>query len=105
MNSKGGGELGLDVKTDIPGKFAAQTDQCPGVGSGQNFRDTANDKAFPIRGHGDIRDIAFESEITSLLDFDVQWVWDRIRNPRENSDETSPEQDDFRLILALGFDF
>lgn len=49
--------------------------------------------------------IAFETDITSLLDFDIQWVWDRIEKPRQNSDGSFPEQDDFRLIVALGFDF
>jgi len=47
----------------------------------------------------------FETEITSLLDFDISFVWDRIRNPRQNSDGTFPEQDDLRLILSLAFDW
>jgi len=45
-----------------------------------------------------------EFELTSLLDFDVTFVWDRIQDPRENSDGTFPEQDDFQLTLGLGFD-
>ncbi len=49
--------------------------------------------------------IAFETEITSLLDFDVQWIWDRIQDPRQNSDGTFPEQDDFRTVIAFGFDW
>jgi putative salt-induced outer membrane protein YdiY len=48
---------------------------------------------------------AFEFEITSLLDFDIQWVWDRIEDPRQNSDGSFPESDDFRLIVGIGFDF
>lgn len=47
----------------------------------------------------------FETDITSLLDFDISLVWDRIRDPRQNSDGTFPEQDDFRLILGLTFDW
>jgi len=46
-----------------------------------------------------------EFELTSLLDFDITLVWDRIQDPRENSDGGFPEQDDFRLTFGLGFDF
>ena len=46
-----------------------------------------------------------EFELTSLLDFDVTLVWDRIQDPKENSDGTFPEQDDFRLTFGLGIDF
>jgi len=46
-----------------------------------------------------------EFELTSLLDFDVTFVWDRIQDPRQNSDSTFPEQDDFRLTFGLGIDF
>ena len=48
---------------------------------------------------------AFEFEITSLLDFDIQWVWDRIKDPRQNSDTSFPKSDDLRLIVGIGFDF
>ena len=47
----------------------------------------------------------FDVEITSLLDFNFGFVWDRIQEPRPNSDGTVPEQDDYRFILGLGFDF
>ena len=46
-----------------------------------------------------------EFELTSLFDFDITFVWDRIQDPRENSDGTFPEQDDFRLTFGIGFDF
>ncbi len=46
-----------------------------------------------------------EFELTSLLDFDVTVVWDRIQDPRQSSDGTFPEQDDYRLTFGLGFDF
>ena len=46
-----------------------------------------------------------EFELTSLLDFDITLVWDRIQDPRANSDGTFPKQDDFRLTFGLGFDF
>jgi len=46
-----------------------------------------------------------EFELTSLLDFDITIVWDRIQDPRADSDGVLPEQDDFRLTFGLGFDF
>lgn len=46
-----------------------------------------------------------EFELTSLLDFDVTFVWDRIQDPRPDSDGVLPDQDDFRLTFGLGFDF
>ena len=47
----------------------------------------------------------FDVELTSLLDFNFSFVWDRTQEPRQNSDGTFPEQDDYRFILGLGFDF
>jgi len=46
-----------------------------------------------------------EFELTTLLDFDITLVWDRIQDPKMNSDGTFPEQDDFRLTFGLGIDF
>jgi len=48
---------------------------------------------------------SFETEITSLLDFDVSWVWDRIEDPRQNQDGTTPKSDDNRFIVGLSFDW
>jgi hypothetical protein len=39
------------------------------------------------------------------LDFDITWVWDRIQDPRQNSDGSSPDQDDFRTMFGPGFSF
>ena len=47
----------------------------------------------------------FEFEFFGDFDFDVSIVWDRIQDPRQNSDGTYPEQDDFRTIFALGYSF
>jgi len=47
----------------------------------------------------------FETEVTSLLDFDITFVWDRIKYPRPDAEGNVPESDDFRLIVALGFEF
>lgn len=45
-----------------------------------------------------------EFELTSRLDFDVTLIWDRIEDPRPDSDGGTPEPDDFQLILGLGLD-
>ncbi len=47
----------------------------------------------------------FEFELFGDFDFDVAIVWDRIQDPRQNSDGGYPEQDDFRTIFSLGFSF
>ncbi len=46
----------------------------------------------------------FELDITSVLDFDITLIWDRIRDPQPDSEGNIPEQDDFRLVVALGLD-
>jgi putative salt-induced outer membrane protein YdiY len=46
-----------------------------------------------------------EIELTSMLDVDFSWVWDRIQDPRPDSDGDVPEQDDYRLTVGIGFEF
>lgn len=46
-----------------------------------------------------------EFELTTILDFDVTFIWDRIQDPRPTAGGIVPEQDDFRLTFFLGFDF
>jgi len=48
---------------------------------------------------------SLETDITSLLDFDVTLVWDRIQKPREDEDGITPLQDDFKLTVGLTFDW
>jgi putative salt-induced outer membrane protein YdiY len=47
----------------------------------------------------------FELELTDALDFDLSLVWDRINKPRANADGSVPKQDDYRLIVGIGYDF
>ncbi len=47
----------------------------------------------------------FEFELIGDLEFDISIVWDRIQDPRENSDGTFPQQNDFRTIFGLGYSF
>jgi len=46
-----------------------------------------------------------ELELTSLLDFDITFIWDRTRNPQSDQNGLVPKQDDYRLVFFLGFDF
>ena len=45
-----------------------------------------------------------EFELTSILDFDITFIWDRIQNPRPDIFGIVPEQDDYRLIFFFGLD-
>lgn len=47
----------------------------------------------------------FEFDLVADLDFDVDWVWDYIEDPRQNSDGEFPEQSDFRMMFSLGYSF
>jgi len=46
----------------------------------------------------------FETEVTSILDFDVSIIWDRTQDPQVRSDGSVPKPDDFQLLLTLGVD-
>ena len=47
----------------------------------------------------------FEMELTDALHLDPSLVWDRINSPRANADGSVPEQDDYRVIVGVGYDF
>jgi len=51
------------------------------------------------RGFPDVFDLVGD------LDLDITWFWDRIQDPRQNSDGSFPEQDDFRTMFGLRFRF
>ena len=55
--------------------------------------------------HPELMVTGLELELTSILDFDITFIWDRIQNPRPNAAGIVPEQDDFRLTFFLGLDF
>ena len=44
-------------------------------------------------------------DIWKNLDFDVSLAWDRVGDPQERRDGTTPKADDFRLYMGLGFNF
>jgi hypothetical protein len=35
----------------------------------------------------------------------VSLVWDRTEKPPPNADGETPEKDDFRLLIGIGFEF
>jgi len=45
-----------------------------------------------------------EIELTSILDFDISFVWDRTQDPQTRADGSVPKQDDFQLLFTLGVD-
>jgi hypothetical protein len=47
----------------------------------------------------------FEFDIIGDLEFNVSIVWDRIQDPRQNSDGTYPEKDDYRTIFGINYRF
>jgi hypothetical protein len=47
----------------------------------------------------------FEFEFIGDLDFDISIVWDRIQDPRQDSDGNFPQKDDFRTIFGIGYSF
>jgi hypothetical protein len=49
--------------------------------------------------------VSLETELTSWLDFDVSFVWDRTKDPTPEADGTVPKSDDFYLIFSLGIEF
>lgn len=49
--------------------------------------------------------VALETELTSWLDFDVSFIWDRTQDPTPEADGTVPKSDDFYLIFSLGIEF
>jgi len=50
-------------------------------------------------------DTGIDIELTKRLDFNISWIWDRIEDPRPLEDGSVPEQDDYRVIFGLGWDF
>ena len=47
----------------------------------------------------------FETEITTILDFDISLIWDRTQDPQATADGEVPDRNDFQLLLTLGVDF
>ena len=48
--------------------------------------------------------VTVETELTDKLDLDVSFVWDHIRSPVADQNNELPENDDFRILIGLGYD-
>ncbi len=47
--------------------------------------------------------LTIETELTGKLNFDVTTVWDRVRNPVPDQEGNTPESNDFRIMIGLGY--
>ena len=45
------------------------------------------------------------SDLVGNFDIDFSFVWDRTENPPPLADGQIPEQDDFRLLVGLSYEF
>lgn len=43
-------------------------------------------------------------DVTDDIDFDVSFVWDRLKSPIANADGTIPENDDYKMVVQLGIE-
>ena len=50
-------------------------------------------------------EVTFEIELTSAIDLDVNFVWDRIEDPEQDSDGDAPDKDDLRVSVGLALEF
>ncbi len=46
-----------------------------------------------------------ENELTSWMDLDVSFIWDRLKDPEPEATGTIPESDDYQLLIGFGIDF
>jgi hypothetical protein len=46
-----------------------------------------------------------EFEIHKRLKLDLSLIWDRVGDPKADSNGVKPKTDDYRMITALGIDF
>ena len=44
------------------------------------------------------------TDLIDNFDLDISFIWDRIQNPQQRADGSTPEKDDFRLMIGLGYD-
>ena len=49
--------------------------------------------------------LSFENELTSWLDLDLSFIWDRLSKPTELEDGTVPFKNDYQMLLGLGVEF
>lgn len=49
--------------------------------------------------------LLFEYELTSLLDLDLSFTWDRVQEPQRDAEGNLPARDDLRTSIGLGIEF
>lgn len=45
------------------------------------------------------------TDLIGDIDMAVSFIWDRTEKPKERTDGTTPEQDDLRLLISVGYEF
>lgn len=56
-------------------------------------------------GDAQYANAGLEIEVTQKIDFDISIVWEHLDNPIADGDGITPQNDDYKLIFALGIDF
>ena len=68
-----------------------------------SFQATFVDEASGLYQHHLLTTLS--TDLIGDIDFDVSLVWDRTEKPPPNADGETPEKDDFRLLIGIGFEF
>jgi hypothetical protein len=45
------------------------------------------------------------TDLIGNFDLDISFIWDRIDKPQQRADGSTPERDDYRLMIGLGYEF
>ncbi len=45
------------------------------------------------------------TDLIGNFDLDISFIWDRIQKPQQRADGSTPEKDDYRLMIGLGYKF
>ena len=45
------------------------------------------------------------TDLIGDIDMDVSFIWERTDKPQQRTDGTTPEQDDLRLLISVGYEF
>ena len=48
---------------------------------------------------------SLSTDLIGNLDLDITFVWDRTQKPQQRADGSTPEKDDYRLLVGLGLEF
>jgi len=50
-------------------------------------------------------ELIFSHDLWKDLDIDITLIWDRVGDPQEDADGNTPEPDDFRITVGIGWDW